>query len=43
MSAGENYRYPERLEVFFTGSAEYRHALRVNHTYLQIRVGEVTV
>ena len=30
MSAGENYRYPERLEVFFTGSAGWGHALRVN-------------
>lgn len=29
MSAGENYRYPERLEVIFTESAERRHALRV--------------
>jgi hypothetical protein len=31
MSAGENYHYPERLEVFFTAGAEYMHALRVNN------------
>ena len=29
MSAGENYPYPERLEVLFTKSAECWHALRV--------------
>jgi len=29
MRAGENYRYPGGLEVFFTKSAEYWHALRV--------------
>lgn len=29
MSAGENCHYPKRLEVFFTKSAEKRHALRV--------------
>lgn len=28
MSAGENYPYPERLEVFFTASADWGHALR---------------
>ena len=29
MSAGENYPYPGRLEVFFTTSAECGHAPRV--------------
>lgn len=29
MSAGKNYRYPERSGVFFTTSADLRHALRV--------------
>lgn len=29
MSAGENCNYPVRLEVFFTLSADSRHALKV--------------
>ena len=33
MSAGENYRYPERSGVFFTAGAERRHALKANTPY----------
>ena len=39
MSAVENYRYPERLEVFFTAGAEYMHALRVNTPYCKAGEG----